>query len=229
MSLTIFPGSSTWSFLYYYLGNLVSTTRCSGYTDRRRFVIWTMHFLTLQLFFLAAVTRLYGYIAMNIVWIHFWDLFVAIYGKLILHELQLCQKDNCTLQLQRIGQNIALEYFTIFILPNLSRTGKKTKNIAQRTRFFKSLRQRYGQWAQRALLCKDIWNHGPWLMYSEVKILSNWTMYHVPSATILAVGTRFLSTMNQYFSTNFFLVESNRIHVSQCRPIIATLYKSFIS
>ena len=39
-------------------------------------------------------------------------------------------------------------------------------------------------------------------------------MYHVPLATILAVGTRFLSTTNQYFSTNFFLVESNRIHFS---------------
>ena len=60
-----------------------------------------------------------------IVWIHFWGLFVAIDGKLILHELQCCQKDNCTLQLQRIGQNIAFEYFTIFILPNLSRSGKK--------------------------------------------------------------------------------------------------------
>ena len=36
-------------------------------------------------------------------------------------------------------------------------------------------------------------------------------MYHVSSATVLAVGTRFLSTRNQYFSTNFFLVESNRI------------------
>ena len=49
-----------------------------------------------------------------------------------------------------------------------------------------------------------------------MKILSNWTMHHVPSATILPVGTRFLSTTNQYFSTNFFLVESTGIHFSQC-------------
>ena len=54
------------------------------------------------------------------------------------------------------------------------------------------------------------------LLYSEMNILSNWTMYHVPSATILAVGTRFLSTTNQYFATNFFLVESTKIHFSQC-------------
>ena len=37
-----------------------------------------------------------------------------------------------------------------------------------------------------------------------MRILSNWTMHHVPSATILAVETRFLSTTNEYFSTNFF-------------------------
>ena len=49
-------------------------------------------------------------------------------------------------------------------------------------------------------------------------------MYHVPSATILAVGTRFLSTTNQYFSTNFFLVESNRIHFSQCTIHFVVLY-----
>ena len=41
-------------------------------------------------------------------------------------------------------------------------------------------------------------------------------MYHVPSAAILAVGTRFFSTTNQYFLTKFFLVESNWIHFSQC-------------
>ena len=50
-------------------------------------------------------------------------LFVAIDGKLILHELQCCQKE--TSQSQRIGRNIVLEYFTISILRNLSRTGKK--------------------------------------------------------------------------------------------------------
>ena len=52
-------------------------------------------------------------------------LFVGIDGKSILHELQCCRKEECTLQTQRIGQNIMLEYFTIFVLPNLSRTGKK--------------------------------------------------------------------------------------------------------
>ena len=72
------------------------------------------------------------------------------------------------------------------------------------------------QWAQRALLCKDSFNHGPWSLYSEMKILSNWTMHHVPSATILAVGTGFLNATNQYFSSNFFLVESTGIHFSQC-------------
>ena len=61
----IFRVEITWSFLQYHLENLVSTTRCSGCTDQRRFVIWTMHFLRLQLFFLVAVTRLYGCIAMN--------------------------------------------------------------------------------------------------------------------------------------------------------------------
>ena len=70
-------------------------------------------------------------------------------------------------------------------------------------------------WAPRALLCKDSFNHGPRLLHSEMKILSNWTMHHVPSATILAVGTKFHSTTNQYFSTNFFLVESTGIHFSQ--------------
>ena len=44
-------------------------------------------------------------------------------------------------------------------------------------------------------------------------------MYHVPSATILAVGTRFLSTTEQYFSTKFFVVESNRIHFTQCTQL----------
>ena len=53
----------------------------------------------------------------------------------MLHELQCCQKEKCTLQSQRLGQNIALEYFTIFILPNLSKTGKKTMNIAQRSHY----------------------------------------------------------------------------------------------
>ena len=72
------------------------------------------------------------------------------------------------------------------------------------------------QWAQRALLCKDSFNHRPWLLYPEMKILSNWTMHHVPSAMILAVATRFLNTTNQYFLTNFFLVESTGIHFSQC-------------
>ena len=52
-------------------------------------------------------------------------LFVAIDGKLILHELQCCQKEKCTLQSQRICQNIVFEYFTIVILRNLSRTEKK--------------------------------------------------------------------------------------------------------
>ena len=52
-------------------------------------------------------------------------LFVGIVGKSILHELQCCRKEECTLQTQRISQNIMLEYFTIFISPNLSRTGKK--------------------------------------------------------------------------------------------------------
>ena len=52
-------------------------------------------------------------------------LFVAIDGKLILHGLQCCQKEKCTLQSQRIGQNIVLAYFTIFILRNLSGTRKK--------------------------------------------------------------------------------------------------------
>ena len=33
-----------------------------------------------------------------------------------------------------------LEYFTIFILPNLSRTGKKTMKIAQRSHFDRSCR-----------------------------------------------------------------------------------------
>ena len=75
-----------------------------------------------------------------IVWIHFWGLFVAIDGKLILHELQCCQKEKCTLQSQRIAQNIALEYFTIFFLPNLSRTGKKMMNIAQSSYFDRSCR-----------------------------------------------------------------------------------------
>ena len=52
-------------------------------------------------------------------------LFVAIDEKLILHELRCCQKEKCTSQSQRIGQNIVLEYFTIFILWNLSRIEKK--------------------------------------------------------------------------------------------------------
>ena len=77
---------------------------------------------------------------MNIVWIHFRGLFVVIGGKLILHELQYCQKEKRTLQLQRIVKNIALEYFTIFILPNLSRTGKKMMNIAQRSHSDRSCR-----------------------------------------------------------------------------------------
>ena len=67
-------------------------------------------------------------------------LFVVIDGKFILHELQCCQKEKCTLQSQTIGQNIVLEYFTIFILRNLSRTGKKTMNIAQRSHFDRSCR-----------------------------------------------------------------------------------------
>ena len=75
-----------------------------------------------------------------IVWIHFWRLFVAIDGKLILHELQYCQKEKCTLQSQGIGQNIALEYFTIFSLPTLSKIGKKMMNIAQRSHFDRSCR-----------------------------------------------------------------------------------------
>ena len=58
----------------------------------------------------------------------------------VLHELQCCQKEKCTLQSQRIGQNIALEYFSIFILPNLSRTEKKTMNIAQHSHFDRSCR-----------------------------------------------------------------------------------------
>ena len=62
-------------------------------------------------------------------------LFVAIDGKLILHELQCCQKEKCTFQSERIGRNIVLEYFTIFILRNFSRTEKKTMNIAQRSHF----------------------------------------------------------------------------------------------
>ena len=33
--------------------------------------------------------------------------------KIDITEVQCCQKEECTLQLQRIGQNIALEYFTI--------------------------------------------------------------------------------------------------------------------
>ena len=45
----------------------------------------------------------------------------------------LPEREVYTLQLQRIGQNIAFEYFTIFILPNLSTTGKKTMNIVQRS------------------------------------------------------------------------------------------------
>ena len=49
-------------------------------------------------------------------------LFVGIDRKSILHKLQCCRKEEFTLQTQRIGQNIMLEYFTIFILPNLSRT-----------------------------------------------------------------------------------------------------------
>ena len=63
---------------------------------------------------------------------------------------------------------------------------------------FQVAERKLSQWAQRALLCKDSFNHGLWLLYSEIKILSNWTMHHVPSATILAVGTRFLSTTNKY-------------------------------
>ena len=150
-----------------------------------------------------------------IVWIHFWGLFVAIDGKLILRKLQCCQKEKCTLQSRIIGQNIVLEYFTIYILPNLSRTGKKTMNSAVTLI----------EVAQANKLLTNSFNHGPWLMYSEMKILGNWTMYHVPSATILAVVTRFLSTMNQYFLTNFFLVESNRIDFSQCAySQIWTLY-----
>ena len=67
-------------------------------------------------------------------------LFVAIDGKLIVHELQCCQKEKCTFQSQRIGQNIVLEYFTIFIVRNLSRTGKKTINISHRSHFDRSCR-----------------------------------------------------------------------------------------
>ena len=52
-------------------------------------------------------------------------LLVAIYRKLILHELQRCQNEKRTLQSQKIDQNIVREYFKIFILRNLSRTGKK--------------------------------------------------------------------------------------------------------
>ena len=50
-------------------------------------------------------------------------------------------------------------------------------------------------------------------------------MYRIPSATILAVGTRFLSTTNQYFPTNFFRVESNRIHFSKC-TIVTSIFES---
>ena len=54
-------------------------------------------------------------------------LFVAVDGKPILHELQCCQKEQYTLQSRRIDQNIVLEYFTIFILPNLSGIEKKKR------------------------------------------------------------------------------------------------------
>ena len=65
-----------------------------------------------------------------------------LYGFIvwILHELQCCRKEECILQTQRIGQNIMLEYFTIFMLPNLSKTKKKTMNIAQRSHFDRSCR-----------------------------------------------------------------------------------------
>ena len=51
-------------------------------------------------------------------------------------------------------------------------------------------------------------------------------MYYVPSATMLAVGTRFISTKIQYFSNNFCPVESNRIYFSQCTNIAQLCAKS---
>ena len=66
------------------------------------------------------------------------------------------------------------------------------------TRFFKSLRQRYVSGRNEPSGVKTVFNHGPWLLYSEIKVLSNWTMYHVPSSTILSVGTRFLTLKTSY-------------------------------
>ena len=78
------------------------------------------------------------------------------------------------------------------------------------------------QWAQRILLCKDSFNRGRWLLYSEMKILSTWTMYHLPSATILAVGTKFLSTTNEYFSTSSWLNQIGSISISVRKAFLDT-------
>ena len=53
---------------------------------------------------------------------------VGVDGKSILHELQSCRKEECTLQTQRISQHIMLGYLTIFILSNLSRPGKNDEH-----------------------------------------------------------------------------------------------------